>query len=826
MGEYVRWFSDVGADDVASVGGKNASLGEMIGTLAEKGIRVPDGFAVTADAYRHFLEANDLGERIGGLLADWKAEKHSLSHTGESIRSLMLSAKVPDDLAEAVREAYRELGRRFETADVDVAVRSSATAEDLPDASFAGEHETFLNVSGEEHILESTRSCFASLFTDRAISYREHHGFEHLSVALSVGIQKMVRADRGAAGVLFTIDTETGFPNVVLINASYGLGEAVVSGAITPDQYVVFKPLLGEEDRTPILSKERGTKELKIVYRSPDEVTSSRGADGMTQTVETTLDERYSFVLEDEEILQLSRWAVDIEDHYGHPMDIEWAKDGETGDLFFVQARPETIHSRNGSGVFKTYSLTGKAEPIVSGLAIGSAIATGRVYRIERVEEIDRFPEGGILVTRMTNPDWVPAMRRAAGIVTDQGGRTSHAAIVSRELGIAAVIGTGDATRELEDRQEVTLSCAEGDVGYVYPGTLEYEEKEIDLSGLPETRTRIMLNMGSPADAMHWWRLPTRGVGLARMEYVINNAIKIHPMALVDPDRVTDAGARAQINELTTGYRDKTDYFVDHLAWGLGTIAAVHYPEPVIVRMSDFKTNEYADLIGGRDFEPEEANPMLGWRGASRYYSDEYREGFALECRAIHKVREEMGLENVIVMIPFCRTPDEADRVLEVMAENGLERGKNGLEVYVMAEIPSNIVLAEEFAERFDGFSIGSNDLTQLTLGVDRDAARLAYLFDERNDAVKRSIRALIERAGKAGAKVGICGQAPSDHADFAAFLVEAGIDSISLTPDSVVETLHRVARMERDLGMGVGEDGAGAGEARQESGEAVTATA
>ncbi len=816
MSEFVRWFADVGADDVGSVGGKNASLGEMIRTLSEKGIRVPDGFAVTAGAYRHFLEANDLGERIGEHLASWKDGKHSLSHTGESIRSLMLSARIPDDLAEAVRAAYRELGERFGVEEVDVAVRSSATAEDLPDASFAGEHDTFLNISGEDDLLEATRSCFTSLFTDRAISYRDHHGFDHLEVALSVGVQKMVRADKGGAGVAFTIDTETGFPRAVLINAAYGLGEAVVAGTVTPDQYVVFKPLLDEPDRTPILSKERGTKELKIVYRDHEGLSSAR-SDERTRVVETSLDERFSYVLSDDEILQLARWAVEIEKHYGHPMDIEWAKDGETDQLFFVQARPETIHSRNGHDAFMTYRLKEKAEPLVSGLAIGSAVATGNVYRIERVEEIDRFPDGGILVTRMTNPDWVPAMRRAAGIVTDQGGRTSHAAIVSRELGIAAVIGTGDATRVLEDKREVTISCAEGDEGFVYPGTLDFEAREIDLTDIPATRTRIMLNMGSPADAMHWWRLPTRGVGLARMEYVINNAIKIHPLALVHFEDVHDPGARAQINELTAGYKDRTEYFVDRLAWGIGTIAAVHYPDPVIVRMSDFKTNEYADLIGGAQFEPTEANPMLGWRGASRYYSDEYREGFALECRAIHKAREEMGLTNVVVMIPFCRTLEEADRVLEVMAEHGLERGKDGLEVYVMAEIPSNVILAEEFAERFDGFSIGSNDLTQLTLGVDRDAARLAYLFDERNEAVKRTIRDLITRAKNAGSKVGICGQAPSDHPDFAAFLVEAGIDTISLTPDSVLGTLRRVAEMEKELGIEPGHEN-GAGNARHAS--------
>ncbi len=804
MSDYLKWLSEVDAGDVASVGGKNASLGEMLGSLGDRGIRVPDGFAVTAAAYRHFLAENDLEGRIAALLEEWAGGGLSLARAGESIRSLMLSAEIPDDLAGEIREAYRELGRRHEREDVDVAVRSSATAEDLPDASFAGEHETFLNVTGEEPLLEATRSCFASLFTDRAISYRDHHGFDHLDVALSVGVQLMVRSDLGSAGVAFTMDTETGFPRVVLIDAAYGLGEAVVAGTVNPDQYVVFKPLLEDPELTPILSKERGSKEFKVVYRNGGggDIQGAR-SDGTTVTVETSLDERSRFVLDDQEILTLARWAAIVEEHYGRPMDIEWARDGRTGELFIVQARPETIHSREENGALHTYRLTPdqeKGEPLVSGLAIGSVVATGRVYRIERVDEIDRFPEGGILVTRMTDPDWVPAMRRAAGIVTDQGGRTSHAAIVSRELGIAAVIGTGDGTRVLENGTEVTLSCAEGDQGQVYPGTLEYRTEELDLSAAPEVSTRIMLNMGSPGEATRWWRLPTRGVGLARMEYVINDAIKIHPLALVHFDRISDPGTRARINELTAGYRDRTEYFVDRLAWGIGTIAAASYPEPVIVRMSDFKTNEYAELIGGRDFEPDEENPMLGWCGASRYYSEDYAPGFALECRAIRRVREEMGLTNVVVMIPFCRTPEEADRVLEVLAEHGLERGVEGLEVYVMAEVPSNIILADEFARRFDGFSIGSNDLTQLVLGVDRDATRLAYLFDERNEAVTRSIRELIERAHAAGCKVGICGQAPSDHPEFAAFLVAAGIDSISLTPDSVMGTIERVAEIEDEI--------------------------
>jgi pyruvate, water dikinase len=786
---WVRWLENLSSGDVATVGGKNASLGEMIGAMKEEGIRVPDGFATTAEAYWQFIDANGIRERIVSLLEELKTGEKPLDQVGKAIRRLFYEAEFPEEIAEQIRSAYRELSRRFGRDEVDVAVRSSATAEDLPEASFAGQQETFLNVTGESELLDFCRKCFASLFTDRAIIYRDNQGFDHMKVALSVGVQKMVRSDKASAGVMFSIDTETGFPEVVVINAAWGLGENVVQGSVTPDEYMVFKPLLTNDKLAPIIEKSLGTKERKLVY--------VKGVSRRTRNVDTSRRERHAFALEDGEILQLARWAVNIEKHYGTPMDIEWARDGDTGDLFIVQARPETVQSQKQAADFRDYELKGTGEKLVTGLAIGQAIAAGKALVIKSADEIDRFQEGSILVTGMTDPDWVPIMKKAAGIVTDFGGRTSHAAIVSRELGIAAVVGTGNATRVLKDGQEITISCAEGDQGYVYGGILDFEEKEINLQDIPETRTRIMMNIASPAAAFRWWRLPSRGIGLARMEFIINNIIKVHPMALVKFDEVEDRKARRHIEELTEGYADKTDYFVEHLSRGIARIAASQYPEPVIVRMSDFKTNEYAGLIGGAGFEPHEDNPMLGWRGASRYYHPRYREGFALECRAIRRVREEIGLTNVIIMIPFCRTLQEADRVLEVLAENGLKRGEGELEIYVMAEIPSNILLATDFAERFDGFSIGSNDLTQLVLGVDRDSGDLAAIFDERNEAVKKMIRELINTAHEAGSKVGICGQAPSDYPDFAAFLVEAGIDSISLNPDSVLLVKQRVAEVE-----------------------------
>ncbi len=789
--DTIHWFENLSIRDVSLVGGKNASLGEMIGTLKDEGILVPDGFATTAGAYRRFLKANGLDEKIRASLEDYRNKKTSLHQTGEAIRRMIRRGSWPEEIALAIREAYRELCRRMEQEELDVAVRSSATAEDLPDASFAGQQETFLNISGEEELLEACRKCYASLFTDRAIVYRETKNFDHLQVALSVGVQKMVRSDRAGAGVMFSIDTETGFPGVVVIDAAWGLGENVVQGAVNPDNYLVFKPLLGKKGLTPILRKKLGTKEKKMVY--------ARGAGHATRNVDTSAKERHSFVLADEDILSLARWAAAIEKHYGQPMDMEWAKDGESGDLFIVQARPETVQSRRAAGVLRSYALKEQGEELLTGLAIGEMIAAGPVQVIKSASEIDRFEDGSILVTGMTDPDWVPVMKKAAGIITDHGGRTSHAAIVSRELGIAAVVGTGHGTSVLKDEQEVTLSCAEGDEGKIYEGILDFEQAEVNLEDLPETRTQIMLNIASPAAAFRWWRLPCRGIGLARMEFIINDGIQVHPMALIEYDRLEDKEAKKKIRELTRYYDDKTEYFVDQLAQGIATIAASQYPEPVIVRMSDFKTNEYADLIGGGQFEFAEDNPMLGFRGASRYYSDRYRAGFALECAAIRRVRQTIGLDNVIVMIPFCRTLGEADRVLEVLAENGLARGRQGLEIYVMVEIPSNVVLAEKFAERFDGFSIGSNDLTQLTLGVDRDSAILKDLFDERDEAVKSTIAQAIRAARKTGTKIGICGQAPSDYPDFAAFLVEEGIDSISLNPDSVIGTLRRVAEVERE---------------------------
>ena len=787
---YIRWFADLTNEDVEVVGGKNASLGEMIGALREEGVRVPDGFATTAEAYRHFLQHNDLEKQIKSNIEDLSAQKQSLEETGKAIRRHFYQAEFPPEVEEAIRQAYRELSQKYDTEEVDIAARSSATAEDLPEASFAGQQETFLNVTKETEVLSACRKCYASLFTNRAISYRKEKGFDDLDVALSVGIQKMVRSDRASAGVMFSIDTETGFQDAAIITAAWGLGENVVQGTVNPDQYTVFKPLL-KDGLQPIIEKVKGSKEKKMIY-------ATEGSETI-ENVNTSGKERQAFVLFNEEILQLARWAVTIESHYGKPMDMEWAKDGDTDELYIVQARPETVQSQKSASSLKTYKLKEQGEEILAGLSIGEAIASGKVCRVQSSKDIDKVKDNSILVTEMTDPDWVPIMKRVAGIVTDYGGRTCHAAIVSRELGIPAIVGTRHATRTLEDEREVTISCAEGDRGIIYRGSLEYATESIDLHNVPETKTQIMMNIASPAAAFRWWRLPAQGIGLARMEFIINNLVKIHPMALVHYDELEDREAWQQIRDMTLGYEDKKDYFVENLAQGIGKLAASQYPHPVIVRMSDFKTNEYANLIGGQEFEPKEDNPMLGFRGASRYYSDRYREGFALECRAIKQVREQVGFDNVIIMIPFCRTLTEADKVMEVLAENGLTRGENGLQVYVMAEIPSNIELADEFSERFDGFSIGSNDLTQLVLGVDRDSAELAHLFDERNLAIKRVIRRLIDTAKEKNRKVGICGQAPSDYPDFAAFLVEAGIDTMSLNPDSVIQVKRRVAEAEKN---------------------------
>ncbi|MCL4187558.1 MAG: phosphoenolpyruvate synthase [Rhodobacteraceae bacterium] len=791
----VIWFEELGRADVPRVGGKNASLGEMVVNLGAKGVAVPPGFATTAGAYWRFVEANGLHGRIAQALAHLKAGKATLAETGAELRRAFTEGEWPAKTAAAIRAAYRDLCARLGRADADVAVRSSATAEDLPDASFAGQQETFLNITGEAALMAACRRCFASLFTDRAIAYREAKGFDHLKVALSVGVQAMVRADLGGSGTMFTIDTESGFPRVAVIDAAWGLGETVVQGAVDPDEYQVFKPLLDRPDLVPIVEKRLGRKEIKMIY--------ARGGERPTRTVPTSKAERAAFVLSDDEILTLGRWATVIEDHYRRPMDIEWARDGVSGALYVVQARPETVQSRRAAGEFRSFAMAGHGRLLARGLSVGEQIVAGQVCVIESARDIARFVDGAILVTATTDPDWVPIMKRATAIVTDRGGRTSHAAIVSRELGLPAVVGTGDATRLLHDGQEVTVSCAEGDEGRIYEGLAEITETVQDPAAAPATRTQVMLNLANPSAAFRWWRLPADGVGLARMEFVVSNHVRAHPMALVHPERVQDAAARAQLAELTAGHADGRAYFVDTLARGLARIAAAAWPKPVIVRMSDFKTNEYAGLVGGAEFEPREENPMLGFRGAARYYSPRYREGFALECRAIRRLRETMGFTNVVVMIPFCRSVEEADRVLAVMAGEGLVRGEGGMEVYVMAEIPANIVQAEAFAARFDGFSIGSNDLTQLTLGVDRDSAEVAHLFDEEDPAVKWMIGHLIRAATLSGAKVGLCGQGPSDHPQFAAFLVEQGIDSISVTPDSFLKVKAVVAAAEARLGRG-----------------------
>lgn len=789
--KQIVWFDDIRIDNIAAVGGKNASLGEMVCALSAQGVRVPAGFATTANAYRRFIAASGIESAMRAQIAAYEQGRTTLQAAGQSIRALFLESNLPDDLADAIRAAYDELQVRTSGSDLAVAVRSSATAEDLPDASFAGQQETFLNVRGHRALLDACRRCFASLFTDRAISYRQTKGFDHFEVALSIGIQQMVRSDLAGSGVMFSIDTETGFPNVAVISAAWGLGETVVQGSVDPDKYLVFKPLLDRSGTRPIIEKSLGQKALKMGY--------AKGGSKRTRIVETTPAERDAFVLGDDDILELARWAVIVERHYGRPMDMEWAKDGESGLLYMVQARPETVQAGLGASSFLRYKLKAKGTPILTGAAIGSAIAAGTACVIRNAAEIGQFRDGAILVTSTTDPDWVPIMKRAAGIITDHGGTTSHAAIVSRELGVPAIVGTGNATTILREEQAITLSCAEGDIGTIYDGILPFDREEIDLGAIPQTRTAVMVNIANPAAAFQWWRLPAKGVGLARMEFIINALIKVHPMALLHPERVSDEDNRL-IGALTHGHASPADYFVDILSRGIAKLAAPYHPHPAIVRLSDFKTNEYAHLLGGSAFEPEEENPMLGFRGASRYYDDRYKEGFALECRALKRVRDMLGFTNVIIMVPFCRTPAEADRVLAVMAENGLRRGENELQVYMMCEIPSNVILAEQFATRFDGFSIGSNDLTQLVLGVDRDSDLLASLFDERDEAVKRMVAEAIDKAHAAGIKIGICGQAPSNYPDFAAFLVDCGINSISLNPDSFVRTMDQIARAERSI--------------------------
>ncbi len=811
----VLWFEEVGIGDIPLVGGKNASLGEMIQQLTPKGVNVPTGFATTAYAYRYFIEQAGLQEKLRELFSDLDVEDMSnLRQHGKLARALILNTPFPAELELAITRAYIKLCDRYNgaadfcdrlseleqeeckryTSYTDVAVRSSATAEDLPDASFAGQQETYLNVHGVRGVLDACHKCFASLFTDRAISYRTIKGFDHFEVALSVGVQKMVRSDLAASGVMFSIDTETGFKNAALVTAAYGLGENVVQGAVNPDEYFVFKPTLQQGYR-PILKKRLGSKEIKMVY--------DVGGGKLTKNVPVPESERQKYAIADDEILTLAKWSAIIEDHYSQvrgqytPMDIEWAKDGLTGELFIVQARPETVQSQKSGTILRSYQLQGTSEILVRGRAVGEMIGQGKARVILNVQKLDEFQAGEVLVTNKTDPDWEPIMKKASAIITNQGGRTCHAAIIAREMGIPAIVGCGKATGVLTTGQEVTVSCAEGEEGRVYEGLVPFEIQETELENLPRTRTKILMNVGNPEEAFGLSAIPCDGVGLARFEFIIANHIKAHPLALLYFDKLEDELVKQKIAELTALYDHKPDFFVDKLAQGIGMIAAAFYPKPVVVRMSDFKSNEYANLLGGQQFEPEEENPMIGWRGASRYYDEKYRDAYGLECKALKRVRDEMGLTNVIPMIPFCRTPDEGRKVLAEMAKYGLKRGENGLQVYVMCEIPNNVILADQYSEVFDGFSIGSNDLTQLTLGLDRDSALVAHLFDERNEGVKEMVRQVITKAKAKGRKVGICGQAPSDYPEFARFLVELGIDSLSLNPDSVLKTLLEVAQTE-----------------------------
>ena len=791
----IRWFRDITLDDLPLVGGKNASLGELHRELSAAGVRVPDGFAVTAEAYRAIVEAGDLRDRMTALLQGIDGRDVArLATSGAALRSLVENAPWPADLEQLVRNAYAALGEGA-AGGVSVAVRSSATAEDLPEASFAGQQETFLGVRGADALIRACRRCFASLFTDRAIAYRIDHGFDHLAVRLSIGVQRMVRSDLGVSGVMFTLDPDSGFDRVVLIEAAYGLGEAVVGGQIDPDSFWLFKPTLARGPGA-ILKRAVGSKTWKLVL----------DADGHPRRAEVAPEAAGILSLRDAEAVELARAGVAIEAHYSRrrreptPMDIEWARDGVDGRLYILQARPETVHRALRPKAVEVFTLSiPDAPPIVTGKAVGQQIGLGAARCVRERADLQRFQPGEVLVAAMTDPDWEPVMKRAAAIVTDRGGRTCHAAIVSRELGVPCVVGTERATATIADGEVITVSCAQGETGAVYRGALPFERRRVELSELPRPATAVMLNIGNPDQAFRLAALPNDGVGLARIEFIIANAVRAHPMALLHPDRVTDAVTRAEIAALVRGHAGGADYFVDRLAEGVAVIAAAFHPKDVIVRLSDFKSNEYAGLLGGRDFEPVEENPMLGFRGAYRYAHPRYREAFALECRAMRRVREDMGLTNLKLMIPFCRTPDEGRRVVDLMAAHGLSRGEHGLEIYVMCEIPSNVVLAEEFAEVFDGFSIGSNDLTQLTLGLDRDSALVAPLFDERNPAVLALVAEVIARARARGRKIGICGQAPSDYPEFATFLVGQGIDSISLNPDAVVRGLQTIAAAERE---------------------------
>ncbi|MGE5213066.1 MAG: phosphoenolpyruvate synthase [Nitrospirota bacterium] len=792
---YIRWFREIGIADVARVGGKTASLGEMFRELTAKGVKVPDGFAITAAGYWHFLRTTGLDTFISAHLVELDTnDVKQLQRRGAAVRDAILATKLPPDLRQQILQGYDQLCRDSDEP-ISVAIRSSATAEDLPEASFAGAQETFLNVTGHDRVIEACRRCYASLFTDRAISYRAERGFAHDKVGLSIAVQTMVRSDIGSSGVIFTIDTETGFRDAVLINASYGLGENVVKGFVNPDEFCVFKPTLKSGFR-PILQKIAGSKELKLVYDT--------AAAGGTRNIPVPPQDRRRFSISDEEILQLARWACIIEQHYSAkkgrptPMDIEFARDGRTGELFIVQARPETVHSRKDATVMEHYRLKSSGRILIRGRSVGTKIASGAVRVIADPKHLNDFQKGEILVADKTDPDWEPIMKKAAAIVTNRGGRTCHAAIVSRELGVPAIVGTEHGTEVLRDGQIITASCAQGDIGFVYEGKLPFEVARTSLKDLSRPRTKVMMNVANPDEAFRLSFIPNDGIGLAREEFIISNYIKVHPLALIDYEKMDDQNIKATIDRLTAGYDDKPQFFVDKLAQGVATIAAAFYPKDVIVRLSDFKTNEYANLTGGRAYEPVEENPMLGFRGASRYYNERYRAGFALECRAMKKVRDEMGLTNLKLMVPFCRTVAEGRKVITELNKHGLKRGESGLEIYVMCEIPSNVILAEEFAEIFDGFSIGSNDLTQLILGVDRDSEIVAEIFDERNTAVKKMISQVIAVARAKNRKIGICGQAPSDYPEFAQFLVEQKIDSISLNPDTVIKTTMAILKKEK----------------------------
>lgn len=794
--KYILFFNQIGIAAIDQVGGKNASLGELYNQLNPIGVNIPNGFAVTAAGYRLFRKENNLEKSLDNIL-NLLDTKHytNLSEVGQKARALILSAPIPYEIHAEIQTAYQSLSKQSDTKNLGVAVRSSATAEDLPTASFAGQMQSFLNISGENQLIDAVHRCYVSLFTDRAIKYRHDMGFTKLDIAISVGVQQMVRSDKSSSGVAFTIDPDTGFQNTIIINGSWGLGENIVQGTITPDEWMVFKPTLENVKLNPILKRHCGRKEFTMIYADKSDETS---AENTIINKPTSIEKQNQFSLNDKEVIQLSQWCYKIEKHYKKPMDIEWAKDGLNNQLYIVQARPETVHGKDKKQVREIYKLTEKGTLITQGIALGDKIATGKARILNSPQEGNQLLEGEILVTDLTNPDWDPIMKKAAAIITNKGGRTSHAAIVARELGVVAVVGCGDATTLIKNGQQITVSCAEGKDGNIYEDELKWEVTEQDFSQLSMPDTDPMFILADPDRAFELSNYPNKGVGLMRMEFAISNSIKIHPLALCEPEKVTDQTVIDQISELTKGYEDSKNYFIDKLAEAVSIVAAAFYPKDVIVRMSDFKSNEYANLIGGKYFEPDEENPMIGFRGASRYYSDFYRKGFALECEAMKKVRNEMGFHNVKLMIPFCRTIEEGQKVLAEMATNKLVQGENGLEVYVMIEIPSNVILADEFASLFDGFSIGSNDLTQLTLGLDRDSALISNLFSEQNPAVKNLIRETIHAAKRNNIKVGLCGQAPSDIPEFAQFLVEEGIDSISFNPDAIIKGIENILETEK----------------------------